>query len=228
MKIVTALRIPAILLPLFLGLAGCADTPATPPPAAEEIEVPAYRIGVDDQLQVNVWRNPELSVNVPVRQDGMISVPRIGDVTAGGRTPEDLAGEIEKRIGKYVLDPNVTVLVTQMRSHEFLSRVRIAGAVYEPVSLPYRRGMTVLDLFLAAGGATEFASLNRTKLFRRAMPTASSGEPADEGEGEKADKPESGAQTMRVRLEDIIEDGDLSTNYSLRPGDIVTVPQQVF
>ena len=82
--------------------------------------------------------------------------------------------------------------------------------------------------FLAAGGATEFASLNRTKLFRRAMPTASSGEPADEGEGEKADKPESGAQTMRVRLEDIIEDGDLSTNYSLRPGDIVTVPQQVF
>ena len=85
MKIVTALRIPAILLPLFLGLAGCAETPAKPPPAAEEIEVPEYRIGVDDQLQVNVWRNPELSVNVPVRQDGMISVPLIGDVTAGGR-----------------------------------------------------------------------------------------------------------------------------------------------
>lgn len=169
--------------------------------------VNAYLIGVDDQVQVSVWRNPELSVTVPVRPDGMISVPLVGDVLAGGRTPMSVAEAIRGELGAFVRDPNVTVIVTELRSHEYLSRVRVTGAVTSPRSLPYRQGMTVLDAVLEAGGPNQFASAERSRLYRQQD---------DE------------STVMKVELDAILKKGDLETNYRLQPGDIITVPERLF
>src|SRR5690606_25119530 len=159
------------LLPLaaVLALAGCAGTVERPPeaPMSAGISVDDYRIGVDDMVSVNVWRNEELDVVVPVRPDGKISVPLVGDVQAGGRTPQEVADDIEQKLALYVRDPQVAVILTELRSHEYLSRVRVTGAVRDPVSIPYRPGMTVLDAVLAAGGVTEFAAKDRATLHRR-------------------------------------------------------------
>src|SRR4030067_2056669 len=126
-----------------------------------------YKIGVDDRVQVSVWRNPELSVTVPVRPDGMISVPLIGDVQAGGLTGTQVADLIKKKLSSYIREPSVAVILTELRSHEYLSRVRVTGAVRTPRSIPHRQGMTVPDVGLEAGGANEFAAPNRTKLYRK-------------------------------------------------------------
>nr|WP_282452862.1 XrtA/PEP-CTERM system exopolysaccharide export protein [Lysobacter sp. CAU 1642] len=166
----------------------------------------AYRIGVDDRIQVSVWRNPELSITVPVRPDGMVSVPLLGDVRAGGRLPEEVAADIEEQLKAYLREPKVAVILVELRSHEYISRVRVTGAVRQPVSIPYRQGMTVLDAVLAAGGLTEFASANRTRLYRKR-------------EGE--------ADTFDIRLDSILKRGDLETNLDVQPGDIITVPERV-
>ena len=200
----------AITATLLLALAGCASSPnrgTAATPAENAPTTSEYRIGVDDQIQVNVWRNPDLSVSVPVRPDGMISVPLIGDVQAGGRTPAEVAAAVEKKLARYMREPQATVIVTELRSHEFISRVRVTGAVQQPVSLPYRQGMTVLDAVREAGGLTEFASANKAKLYRR-------------GEG--------GSKVMSVDLGRILSRGDLQTNYYLMPGDIVSVPERLF
>jgi polysaccharide export outer membrane protein len=198
-----------MLVALF---AACARTPEVPtvahsaPTFVGGIEGD-YHIGVDDRVQVNVWRNPELSVTVPVRPDGMISVPLIGDVQAGGKTPPQVAEEIRKRLSAYVRDPSVAVILTDLRSHEYLSRIRVTGAVQAPKSIPYRQGMTVLDAVLDAGGVNAFASPNGTKLIR---------------------KNQAKTETMEVDLGRILNKGDLKTNYSLRPGDVITVPERLF
>jgi polysaccharide export outer membrane protein len=166
-----------------------------------------YRIGIDDSLQINVWRNAELSVSVPVRPDGMISVPLIGDVRAGGMTPEQVAKSIREKLAAYIRDPNVTVIVTGLSSHEFLSRIRVTGAVRTPKSMPFRRGMTVLDAILEAGGVNDFAAPNRTKLYRR-------------------DKEKT--RVIDIELGDILNEGKLRTNVLMLPGDIVTVPERIF
>mgnify|MGYP001806063698 FL=1 len=192
------------LLQALLTLA-CLMTTAPMPVLAAESTENLYRIGVDDQLQVAVWRNPELSVSVPVRPDGRISVPLVGDVLAGGRTPEEVARDIEGQLAAYVRDPKVAVILTELRSHEFLSRVRVTGAVRTPISIPYRQGMTVLDAVLQAGGVSEFAAANRTRLYRR----------------EGGD-----TQALNVRLGAILGSGDLETNLEVRPGDVITVPER--
>lgn len=200
-----------LALPLLLALAGCASTSASsqaPKLNTDAMAVTAYHIGVDDQLQVSVWHNPDLGVTVPVRPDGKITVPLIGDVQAGGQTPEEVAAIIQDKLKAYVRDPQVAVILTQLRSHEYLSRVRVTGAVRTPVSLPYRQGMTVLDVVLAAGGTTEFASPDRTELYRHS------------GQGE--------SQAYAVQLGKILEQGEMATNYPLQPGDVVTVPQRAF
>ena len=165
-----------------------------------------YKIGVDDIVQVSVWRNPELGITVPVRPDGMISVPLVGDVMAGGRTPGEVADTIQKGLATYVRDPQVAVILTELRSHEYLSRVRVTGAVRQPVSIPYRPGMTVLDAVLAAGGVTEFASANRSNLYRR-----------------------NGDTTLPypIKLDHILKRGDLSTNMNVAPGDVITIPERI-
>lgn len=166
-----------------------------------------YRIGVDDVLQVTVWRNPELSVTVPVRPDGKISVPLIGDVQAGGSTPMQVAALIKEKLSAFIREPNVAVILTQLRSHEFLSRVRVTGAVRTPRSMPYRQGMTVLDAVLESGGLNDFAAPNRTKLYR---------------------KQNGKINIMDIDLGDIMNRGKLETNVELKPGDVVTVPERVF
>ena len=104
-------------------------------------------------------------------------------------------------------DPQVAVILTQLRSHEYLSRVRVTGAVRQPVSIPYRPGMTVLDAILAAGGPTEFAASDRSELHRRAGGTSA---------------------TYEVKLDRILNRGDLATNYPVAPGDVITVPERTF
>ncbi len=166
-----------------------------------------YKIGVDDRIQVSVWRNPDLSVTVPVRPDGKISVPLIGDVQAGGLTTDQIANDIKQKLSYYIRDPNVTVIVVELKSNEFLSRVRITGAVRTPRSIPWREGMTVLDAVLEAGGLNDFAAPNRTKVYRKA--------------GQKTD-------IISIELGKILNEGRLATNIALKPGDVVTVPERLF
>ena len=166
-----------------------------------------YNIGVDDTVKINVWRNPELSVTVPVRPDGKISMPLIGDVHAAGRTPQDVAKIIQTKLKNFVRDPNVTVMVTGLMSNEYLTRLRITGAVTTPSSLNYRQGMTVLDAVLASGSINDFASPNNTKLYR---------------------KIKGKVRVISIYLGDILFKGELETNIELRPGDILTVPERLF
>src|SRR5580765_2152055 len=108
----------------MIFLSACATSGAgvraDAPPADATQAVKAYQIGVDDVVQVSVWRNPELGITVPVRPDGKISVPLIGDVAAGGRTPEQVADDIKQKLTAYVRDPQVAVILTELRSHEYL------------------------------------------------------------------------------------------------------------
>ncbi len=169
--------------------------------------VAVYKIGVDDVIKVNVWKNPELTIEVPVRPDGMISVPLIGDVKAAGLSPETVSKNIKLKLKKFLRDPLVAVILTQLNSHEYLSRVRVTGAVRTPISLPYRQGMTVLDAVLAAGGINDFASAGSTKLYRRVN---------------------NKSNAINIDLDNILNGGKLSTNYILKPGDIITVPERIF
>ena len=196
---------------IAIFLFACAQAPVhestVPIPGADVLVDSEFRIGIDDRVQVSVWRNPDLGVTVPVRPDGMISVPLIGDVQAGGRTPTQVADLIKDRLTNFIRDPNVTVMLTELRSHEFLSRVRITGAVHTPRSMPFRQGMTVLDAILEAGGVNDFSAPNRAKLYRRTR--------------EKT-------EIFDIELGDILNSGKLETNMTMRPGDILTVPERLF
>ena len=177
------------------------------PPISDRGVMDEYRIGVGDSLQINVWRNQELSTSVPVRPDGKISLPLVGDIMAANLTTTQLSNNIIAGLESYVRSPQVTVIVSNPSSSDFQRRVRITGAVQSPQSIAYREGMTVLDLFLIAGGANEFASANKSKLYRKVN-------------GETKAYP--------IHLKDLIEDGNLDTNYPLQPSDIVTVPERSF
>ena len=200
-----------LILITIIGIAGCAGKPRLPEesltPAGPSVLTESYKMAVGDQLQINVWKNPELSVSAPIRPDGKVSMPLIGEVMAVGNTPEQLAEDIERKLTAYVKSPNVTVILTSLQGHEFLSRIRITGAVTENISISYHQGMTVLDAVLAAGSVNLYADSNDTKLHRRTS---------------------KGSETYDIRLKDIMEKGDMSTNIYLLPGDIITVPERLF
>jgi polysaccharide export outer membrane protein len=209
-----------LMLIVLTSLVGCESTGSAPGKvsagnnaiiddavAAAYRNAEEYRIGVDDEVKVSVWKNPDLSVTVPVRPDGNISVPLIGDVAVGGKTPTAVASLIRDKLSVFLRDPQVTVMMTKLESDEFLSRIRITGAVNKPKSLQYRQGMTVLDAVLEAGGVSKFASADGTKLYRK-----------DQGK----------SKVYRIRLKRILKKGDLSTNYPLLPGDVITVPERAF
>jgi len=166
-----------------------------------------YRVGIDDVIDINVWRNPELSISVPVRPDGKISMPLIGDLTAAGLTPEDVAKSIKHRLKSFIRDPNVTVIIKELRSHEYLTLVRVTGAVNNPLSLNFRQGMTPLDAILAAGGLNDYAAPDKTKLYR-----------VINGK----------THIIYIHLDDILNKGLLETNIELRPRDIIAVPERIF
>lgn len=209
-----AYRLSTILLGVLIAvLAGCAgkpNLPAQPQPGEKQgvnVLVDAYKIGIGDQVQVTVWKNKELSVAEPVRPDGKIALPLIGDVMAAGREPEKLAAVIKEKLSTYVKNPNVTVILVGLKGHEFLSRIRVTGSVTKNTSMTYQQGMTVMDAVIEAGSVDLYADSNRTKLYRRTA---------------------EGNVTYDIRLKDILEKGDMSTNIPLMPGDVITVPERAF
>ena|SRR5688572_15871617 len=178
------------------------DVPAVLPPSRSD-----YVIGPGDTLQVFVWRNPELSTSIPVRPDGKISTPLVEDMVAVGKSPAQLARDIEKVLAEYVRSPTVNIIVANAASA--LSQVKVFGEVKVPQSVPYREGLRVLDVVLVAGGVTDFAAPNRAKIVRAAV-------------GNQKPKEE------KVRLGDLMQKGDMTQNLLLKPGDVLVVPQARF
>lgn len=197
----------AMMLMVFAAL-GTAAHAADPAPAALPPPRTDYIIGPGDMLNVFVWRNPELSTTVPVRPDGKISTPLVEDMVAVGKTPAQLARDVEKVLSEYVRTPTVNVIVATATSA--LSQIKVIGQVKVPQSVPYRDGLRVLDVILIAGGVTDFAAPNRAKVVR-ATPN-SNGKPREE----------------RVKLGDLMEKGDMKQNLLLGPGDALVVPQARF
>jgi len=177
------------------------------PPEVTPTAVPEFRLGSGDVVSVNVWKNPDLSVTVPVRPDGFISVPLVGDVRAGGRTPAEISANTEQLLARFIRTPRVSVIIQEIPSAEFQNRVRVVGGVAEPMSIQHRDGMTVIDLVLEAGGVNEFASPNSARLYREI---------------------DGVARVFDIYLEDILASGLLDTNYPLVPGDVITVPERRF
>ena len=205
----------ALTILLCLALGGCSApthwNPFTSPyPDAPGSSTTAddytYIIGPGDRLSIFVWRNPELSTSVTVRPDGRVSAPLIEEVPASGRTPAELARLLEAELGEYVREPIVTVTVSGFTG-EYYEQVRVVGEATEPKALPFNKNMTVLDLIIATGGLTEFAAGNRASIIRTS----------------------GGSQSQyRVRLDDLIKDGDISANVAIEPGDILIIPEAWF
>ena len=179
---------------------GAADT-AT---AAATVS-PNYRIGPGDTLKVSVFQNDELTATIPVRPDGKISTPLVEDMVAVGKTPTELARDVEKSLAMYIKSPKVSVVVTNALS--IFSQVKVIGQVLHPQSLPYREGMTVLDAVLEVGGLGQFAAGNRAHIVRKEN-------------GKESD--------IKIKLESLINNGDMTQDLMLKPGDVVVVPETRF
>jgi polysaccharide export outer membrane protein len=197
-----------VAVALMVLVAACTGPTAelTPASTAEREPVSLYRIGPGDTIRVFVWGNPGLSDEVPVRPDGRVSIPLLEDVEAADKTPTELGREIEEQLSAFVADPLVTVIVTEFVG-PFREQVRVVGEATEPRAIPYRDDMTILDVMIEVGGLTEFAAGNRATLVRIA-------------DGQE--------QQYRVRLDDLVRDGDISANVAMRPGDVVIIPETFF
>ncbi len=206
MKIATCCFISIFLL--SAGFPAAAQAPAVDAPLVSPLEAnqaTTYIIGPGDELQVFVWRNPELSATIPVRPDGKISTPLVEDMVAVGKTPSQLARDVETVLGEYIRSPQVNIIVTQPIS--IFSQIKVIGEVGKPQGLPYREGLTVLDVVLAVGGMGQFAAGNRARIIRN----------------------ESGKQReIPVRLADLINKGDMRQNLAMQAGDVLVVPQSMF
>ena len=188
-----------------LALGGCATRA---PMVADTSAAPLhdYLIGPGDNVNIIVWRNPEVSMSVPVRPDGKITTPLVEDLQASGKTSTDLARDIEKALAKFIQQPVVTVIVTGFVG-TYGEQIRVIGQVAKPQALPYRRDMSLMDVLIAVGGVTEFASGNNASIIR---------------------KVDGKLQKMPVRLDDLIKEGDISANMSMRPGDVLVIPESFF
>ena len=189
-------------------LAACASTPETVTvmPAQPKAEQSEYKIGPGDTLQIFVWNQPELTVTVPVRPDGMISTPLISGVPAAGKTPPQLAKDLEVALAEFVRNPTVSVMVTGFVG-TYADQIRVVGQAAKPQALAYNANMTLLDVMIAVGGLAEFAAGNRAVIVRQ--------------EGDKQTR-------MPVRISDLIDDGDISANVPMRPGDVLIIPESRF
>jgi polysaccharide biosynthesis/export protein len=212
MRLVESVRIPRLFLRLTLSLlifgpivhpylSAAAETA----PAASSAVPADYLIGPGDTIQVFVWRNPDLTVTVPVRPDGKISTPLVEDMVAVGKTPTELARDVEKALSQYVKSPQVNVIVTQPMS--VFSQIKVIGQVLHPQALPYRDGMTVLDAVLAVGGLGQFAAGNRAHIARSVNGKT---------------------QEIKVKLDALVNSGDMKQNLTLQPGDVLVVPESRF
>lgn len=193
-----------LLAVAVLGLTAC-GTRLPPAPSAAATPQYRYLIGPLDAVNVIVWRNPELSIAVPVRPDGRISVPLVEDIQALGRNPTDLARDIEKALSKFIRDPVVTVMVTSFQG-PYSEQIRVIGEAARPQAVPYRQNMTLLDVMVLVGGLTDFADGNSAVLVRGAE----------------------GGKQYSVRLRDLIKRGDIGANVDVKPGDVLIIPQSWF
>lgn len=189
--------VPALLL------AACAAPPSFPDQPAPARD---YQIGPGDSVSITVWRNPDVSTALPVRPDGKITTPLVEDMQASGKTATQLARDIEKALSAYIKEPVVTVMVTAFVGN-YADQVRVIGQAARPQALAYRRDMSLMDVLIAVGGVTEFASGNRAMILRTV-------------DGKQLRLP--------VRLDDLIKDGDISANRSMRPGDVLVIPESFF
>jgi polysaccharide export outer membrane protein len=198
----------AIVAIVAIGVAGCSGVGTLPTAKLSDIKgsMTEYRIGSDDSLQIFIWRNPELSTSVSVRPDGKITIPLIEDLPATGKTPTELARDIEKKLATYIQDPIVTVIM-QGFVGPFQDRVRIVGEAARPQALPYRSTMTLLDVMIQVGGITDFAAGNRATVTRLVK-------------GKQ--------RSYRLLLDDLLRDGDMSANVKILPGDLIVIPEAWF
>lgn len=201
----------ATLVALVGVLSACALNPFgrtshPPAPASAAVDDYNYIIGPGDNVNIIVWRNPELSMSVPVRPDGIVATPLVDEVHAAGKTPVQLARDVEKALEKYVRDPIVTIIVTGFVG-PYAQQIRVIGEATRPQTLPYRKNMTVLDVMIAVGGLTDFAAGNSATILRADGDTS---------------------RQYTVRLRDLVRRGDISANVQMRPGDILIIPQSFF
>ena len=195
----------------LLVLAGCASGGSGELPSAQFVTSnegpgPQYIVGPLDTLEIFVWQNPELSRPVTVRPDGRFSMPLIDDIAATGKTPTQLARDIEVQLDQYLQSPIVTVIVGGFTG-PFAQQVRVVGSAAAPQAIPYRANMTLLDVMIAVGGLTEFAAGNSSTLAR---------------------VENSAQREYTVRLDDLLKDGDVSANVTIEPGDVIIVPESFF
>ena len=198
------------LLAGISGLSGCTTDggarPELPQASGDAQYSTRYRIAPGDTVQIFVWRNPEVSTSVPVRPDGLLSAPLLEEVPAAGKTPAELARDLEGELSTYLRDPLVTVIVNGFVG-TYREQIRVLGEAARPQSLLYRDSMTLLDVMIQTGGVTEFADGNSATLVRVV-------------DGEQ--------QEYRLRLDDLVRDGDISANIDMRPGDVIIVPEAWF
>ncbi len=192
---------------LTVTVAGCAFNAPKYPPAPVSASSPdySYIVGAGDSLNIIVWRNPELSMSVPVRPDGKVTTPLVDELVAQGKNSTEIARDVEQALSKFVRDPIVTVIVTSFVG-PYSEQIRVVGEAAKPQFLPYKQKMTLLDVMIAVGGLTDFADGNGASILR-----------ASEGEKQYA-----------VRLKDLIKRGDISANVEMKPGDILIIPQGWF
>ena len=207
-RIFPGVRVVFVLL-MSCALVACGGTTPTTAPAAETTgsdQDDNYIIGAGDVLQVFVWGHEDLSTEVSVRPDGYISTPLVEDMQAAGKTPTQLARTVETALGEFVRSPTVTVIVRQFVG-EYDQQIRVVGQATEPKSLNYRAGMTLLDVMIEVGGLGEFAAGNKAKIVRK----------------------ENGREvTIKVRLKDLLNKGDMSQNQRMEPGDVLIIPESIF
>lgn len=193
---------------ILLCLTACSTAPiGNKQPSITYNPISEYLMGVGDEIAIQVWKSPDLSITVSVRPDGKISAPLVGDVMVAGKSARMLSADLTQKFSSFIRNPQVTVIVVNPVSATYLRRVRLTGAVEQPLSINYHQGITVLDLVLEGGGVSEYANANGTKLYRTV--------------GDKV-------EIYSVRLNDILEKGVLDTNYNLAPSDILTVPERLF
>ena len=188
----------------LVALAGCETVPLAP-----NVEPPteySYIIGPGDKIEMFVWGNPEVSRQVPVRPDGKISAPLVEELPASGKTPFQLAREVERELSKFIRNPLVSIIVNDFVS-PYSEQVRVVGQAAKPQALPYKEGMSLLDLMILVGGVTDYAAGNRATIIRTVNGIH---------------------QQLRVRVDDLLEDGDITANVNVLPGDVLIIPEAYF
>jgi polysaccharide export outer membrane protein len=196
------------LLVVAAMLSACAKDPIYPPAPAKtsSAEEWLYLLGPGDTVNVFVWGNPEVSGSFPIRPDGKMTMNLVEDLPASGKTPTQLAREIEKILARYIQDPIVTVIVAG-GTGPYSQQIRVLGQAAKPQALVYRENMSLVDVMIAVGGLSDFAAGNRASILR-----VVDGKP----------------QQFSVRLEDLVKDGDISANVEMRPGDLLIIPESFF